>query len=331
MDLSHWVSRFLLDSKSEFTPQHLRPPPQIADYAISLDDYHELPDPCEFMNPGERVRDIRVYKNNWTEEKIIVVTCRKIQSPRENDIFEGQLKRRVKALAWIHHPCVVPLAGYWPPTGNTGPRIAIPFIGPDSLESILSSEESPAWWTATAKTVVIIGIVVGMCLIYSAGHRHQDLQPSNILLDNETHAPMILGIGPKHEDPAGPHLKLSHDSPRYKAPELHAQGQVTEKADVFSFGMILYEIVTGTRVFDQTAEPYQVMRRICQGERPRIPAVRPFTRELITSCWDGNAGTRPSFKEVLRRLRDERFRVFQDVDGNQIDQFERHLTHPENW
>jgi serine/threonine protein kinase len=322
--LAHWLSRFLVDPHSKFTPELIHPIRDIADYLMNREDYHELPDSCDFLNTGEDVHDVHVVEKAETTERFVIITCCKFQKANRRAIMEPLAMQQAVTMAEIHHPCVVPLAGYCPPHDNTGPTIAIPFVGPDSLESILDSEEVPDWWTSTAKTVVIIGIIVGMHLIHSAGYRHQNLQPSNILLNGETHVPMILGIGPKEGQPLGRPLKWTHENVMYKAPEVHRTGVVTQKADVFSFGMILYEIVTGERLSNETAP--------AGGVRPPFRApVNPFAKGLIQGCWDGNASARPTFKEIFADLKSSHFGVFQDIDHDQIDGFIDHLTSPENW
>jgi hypothetical protein len=112
--------------------------------------------------------------------------------------------------------------------------ITIPYIGPDSLESFLYSEEFPDW-TVTAKTIVIIGKVVGMSLIHSAGCCYQNLQPSAILLNSMNHFPMILGIGPNKQEPVGRPSMLNRGSNMYAASELHRTGQVLAIVGVVSF------------------------------------------------------------------------------------------------
>jgi hypothetical protein len=172
MALFHWLSALLLDPDLELTPQHFRQPRDIADYAITLDNYHDPPDPCEFPIPSDFVREVRLYEHNETNAKIVVTTYRKPPNAAQNAILEEEAMHRAVAMIRIHHLCVVPLAGYCPLNGHIGLKIAIPYIGSDSLESVFDSEEFPDWWTETTKTIVIIGIVVGMHLIHSAGYRH---------------------------------------------------------------------------------------------------------------------------------------------------------------
>jgi len=92
-------------------------------------------------------------------------------------------------------------------------------------------------------------------------------------------------------------------SPAYMAPEVYL-GHYDEKCDVYSFAMVLWEMLTQERVFADLPNLQKLMYAIVEeGRRPTLPPNTPTSlRNLITSCWDADPAKRPSFKEILEQL-----------------------------
>jgi len=92
-------------------------------------------------------------------------------------------------------------------------------------------------------------------------------------------------------------------SRRYMAPEVALCQPYNQKADVYSFGVILFEMVTLRTPFElYSPEMYQ--RLVCEeGQRPQIPSDVPQDiADLITQCWAQDPDDRPSMRSVLSKL-----------------------------
>lgn len=80
----------------------------------------------------------------------------------------------------------------------------------------------------------------------------------------------------------------------------------TEKADVYSYGMTCYEILTGHTPFERegylpTTSNYEL---VLSGLRPELPNdLHPILKEVITNCWHHNPFQRPMFGEIVQALR----------------------------
>jgi serine/threonine protein kinase len=109
---------------------------------------------------------------------------------------------------------------------------------------------------------------------------------------------------------------------RYTAPECF-DNQANVKSDVFSFGLLLYEIVAGEAGFSLDLPPRVLWPKIMTEQlRPEIPeSVFPETRQLIRNCWSEDPDDRPSFREVLARLERIRFRIAPGVRAEKVFQF----------
>lgn len=76
----------------------------------------------------------------------------------------------------------------------------------------------------------------------------------------------------------------------------------TAKADVYSFGMTCYEILTGKTPFSGL-QPSAVYGKVLAGERPKLPGhIDTRLSSLIQMCWDTDAEKRPMFSEICSRL-----------------------------
>ncbi|GAB4820435.1 hypothetical protein N2152v2_007481 [Parachlorella kessleri] len=138
---------------------------------------------------------------------------------------------------------------------------------------------------------------------------HRDLKTHNILIASDGRARLCdFGLA-KHKD----HTFLSNDqgatgTAAYMAPEVFSAGPVDEKADVWAFGCILWECLTGRQPWGQCDNIMQIIMAVgVEKKRLPIPAnCSPALRKLISECWRQRPSLRPSFAEVLQRLRDMR-------------------------
>lgn len=91
------------------------------------------------------------------------------------------------------------------------------------------------------------------------------------------------------------------------APEVLAEQGYTEKADVYSFAIILWELLT-RQIPYAGKNTMQVVRSVDRGERLAIPPTcPPDYAKLINACWDNDPTARPAFTSILTTL--ERMRA----------------------
>ncbi|MEO0579882.1 MAG: serine/threonine-protein kinase, partial [Pseudomonadota bacterium] len=120
-----------------------------------------------------------------------------------------------------------------------------------------------------------------MAVAHEAGVIHRDLKPANLLIDDQK-VLKIVDFGVAAAASAGD-TQLTKTgyvigSPKYMAPEQILGKRVDEKADIYSLGVILYEMLTGTPPYtrgDHMSVMYQHVQgkaRQCQDVNPNIPA-----------------------------------------------------------
>lgn len=169
---------------------------------------------------------------------------------------------------------------------------------------------------------IMLQIARGMEYIHSRKIYHGDLNPSNILLKARSSSTE----GYFHAKISGfslSSIKVSVRSPATKgdesviwyAPEVLAElerqtdqkcsSKYSEKADIYSFGMLCFEILTGKVPFeDSHLQGNKIIRNIRAGERPLFPYPSPkYLANLTRRCWHPTPSFRPSFSSLCRILR----------------------------
>uniref|UniRef100_A0A5B7AK71 Putative dual specificity protein kinase shkB n=1 Tax=Davidia involucrata TaxID=16924 RepID=A0A5B7AK71_DAVIN len=139
---------------------------------------------------------------------------------------------------------------------------------------------------------------------------HRDLEPSNILRDDSGHLKVAdFGVSKllrvtnrvKEDRP----LICQDTSCRYVAPEVFRHEEYDTKVDVFSFALILQEMIEGCPPF-HTKQEKEVPKSYAGKERPpfRAPAKRYAhgLKELIEECWSEKPAKRPTFRQIISRL-----------------------------
>jgi serine/threonine protein kinase len=181
------------------------------------------------------------------------------------DFDQVMFSREIEESTRLRHPCMIAVLGFVLPTRQSGPKLATKFIRGGSLKTVLESRPGrlQGWLQGTALAKIVAGIDLGMRFAHSHGCVHCDLKPSNILLDEE----QLARIGD-----LSVRRRNDVDTPLYTAPEM-AEDEYTNKADVFSFAMILYELIVGKKTFPDSMQLRQVMMKICQanGARSQTP------------------------------------------------------------
>lgn len=123
-----------------------------------------------------------------------------------------------------------------------------------------------------------------VCAPVAYAHRalvvHRDLKPSNILVTGEGE-PMLLDFGTAKllaDADNSAQTILPFATPRYSSPEQWSHAPVTTSSDVFSLGVILYELVTGAWPFGDPASPQQMVERFAR-DTPMAPPQTVVTEE----------------------------------------------------
>jgi serine/threonine protein kinase len=309
-----------LERISQSSPAPVRTKQELSDLVMELnhEKYEDFTSGVVFEQGKCRMRFVR---NRETGEELAVKILPLPQRTNADEV-QGQFMSEIGALNELRHPCIVPLKGYCLPNGSEGFKIITEYARGGTLKALLRTDiTQPGWWNASRKVMAVVGIVLGMAFIHSKGFIHRDLKPGNILLDEEGNV-MISDFGSSRLYEADMTL-TGEGTPLYMAPEVPG-GHYDSKVDVYSFGLILYELVVGSGELSgcMTERKLQLVFDLQRGFRPRIPeGTGAFAARLIEQCWAMSASDRPSFEEIWNLLQANKFGILGGIDLDAVEGF----------
>ena len=206
-----------------------------------------------------------------------------------------ELRREADIAARLQHPNICDLVGV-----AADPEcfcLAYEFCEGGSLLSLLTNHSRYYEYLPIA-----LDIAQGMAFLHKKSIIHRDLKPANILLTRD-HRAKIADFGMSINN-HGQELTAETGTYRYMAPEVIRHETYSSNADVYSFGICLWQLITREIPF-ATMTPIQAAYAVAEGHRPEIPASTPLRlQEIIRSCWDHDSQRRPSFTYVAMALAD---------------------------
>ncbi|XP_076933436.1 putative serine/threonine-protein kinase PIX13 [Bidens hawaiensis] len=266
-----------------------------------------------------------VYKG-WVDEKTMLpskngtgfmVAIKKLNHESVQGFQEWQSE--VNFLGRLSHPNLVKLLGYCREDRDL--LLVYEFMQKGSLENHLfrrGSALQPLSWNLRLK--IAVGAARGLAFLHSSDDNviYRDIKASNILLDGNYNA-KISDFGLAKLGPSG---GVSHVTTRvmgthgYAAPEYIATGHLYVKSDVYGFGVVLLEMMTGFRAFDTKRTGPQ--HNLVEWAKPLLPNRKKLKTimdariegqytskgaillsQVILHCLEGEPRKRPSMKEVV--------------------------------
>jgi serine/threonine protein kinase len=157
---------------------------------------------------------------------------------------------------------------------------------------------------------VMVQIAEGMAYLHKQGIMHRDLKSLNVLVVGQSRPTQVkiadFGISKYINTPIE---TGAVGTGFWRAPEVLSamrngitQPTYTSKADVYSYGMTCYEVLTGRIPFD--GHPRSDYSWVLSGNRPQLPKyVSDDVADLITRCWHQEPEQRPEFLDICHKLR----------------------------
>ncbi|KAK8835361.1 hypothetical protein M9Y10_033664 [Tritrichomonas musculus] len=240
-----------------------------------------------------------------------------------NNSFDGNdqklFLRESLTLYQLDHPSIIKFIGVnfqsFHDSGRLEPAIITEYLPNGSLKKTLEMErkkDANANWNPTKKYITLIGIADAMRYLHDNGIVHRDLKPDNILIDSDYY-PRVCDFGLSRCFPEqltkSKQLTMTGNigTPLYMSPELLGDEEIFNPAavDVYAFGILAYEIVTGEVPFHEIKNmtPFVLAKKVQKGVRPKFKkGVNKKMKNLIEQCWNNNVEARPSFEEIFQQL-----------------------------
>jgi predicted ATPase/serine/threonine protein kinase/DNA-binding CsgD family transcriptional regulator len=223
-----------------------------------------------------------------------------------NEDAVRRFEQEARAASSLNHPNIVTIYEIGDLPGRR--FLAMEFVDGRSLASLVGA---PMEIERLARVGVQLARALGVA--HAAGIVHRDIKPENVILRTDGYvkvldfglarlAPVLPAIGVQ-STPTSPSVILG--TPRYMSPE-QARGEVaTSASDVFSFGVLLYELATGRHPFDSQTV-LGTLHAIATAAVPDpiewIPDMPPVLERLLFRMLEKHEAARPTAEEVERDL-----------------------------
>ncbi|EGC37943.1 hypothetical protein DICPUDRAFT_53617 [Dictyostelium purpureum] len=306
------VGQQQFQQSQSLSQQQISTPPPRFEYEI---DFNEL----EFGPTIGKGFFGEVKKGYWRETDVAIKIIYRDQFKTKSSLVMFQ--NEVSILSKLRHPNVVQFLGACTAGAEEHHCIVTEWMGGGSLRQFLTDHFTILEDNPHLRLKIASDIAKGMCYLHgwTPAILHRDLSSRNILLDhsidpnNPSRGYSINDFKSKISDFGLSRLKMEQGQSMtssvgcipYMAPEVFKGESNSEKSDVYSYGMILWELLTSDEP-QQDMKPMKMAHLAAyESYRPPIPLTTPPKwKELLTQCWDTNPDKRPTFKQIIAHLKE---------------------------
>eukprot|EP00597_Dinobryon_sp_UTEXLB2267_P008479 CAMPEP_0170088298 /NCGR_PEP_ID=MMETSP0019_2-20121128/22585_1 /TAXON_ID=98059 /ORGANISM="Dinobryon sp., Strain UTEXLB2267" /LENGTH=414 /DNA_ID=CAMNT_0010306427 /DNA_START=114 /DNA_END=1358 /DNA_ORIENTATION=+ len=274
----------------------------------------------EYLGNGSNSFVYSAYRGN--DRVVIKMLKAQLKNRR---IAEQEMISEAGILARLKHPNIVGIIGAGDDPrkfivleylgGGTLSQLIHPEKGTDMMSSIRSLYQSKTTSLLSIANVVFIAKEIAKALIYlhtafdaEAMVIHRDLKPDNIAFTEDGQLKVIdfgLMACVRKRTYSAEAFEMTGNTGTlvYMAPEVALKKPYTEKADIYSFGVILWQMTAGEVPYNSMKKDEYMTRVVVNGFRLKIKDDLPtLLFDLIEACWDASPSRRPSAEEVVVKL-----------------------------
>lgn len=250
------------------------------------------------MAPIGSGRSGQTYAAQWRSAKVAAKVINLTQHGANSTLSDEILTefyREVVLVSRLRHPNVVLFLGaaISPPTYC----LVFEFMENGTLSDMIRRKKGQLDFFRIAREVAL-----GMNYLHLCSIIHRDLKSSNILLDTHGTA-KVSDFGLSCVFELGSDLTAETGTYRWMAPEVIRHEPYSNKADVYSFGIVLWEMIAKEQPF-RGMTPIQAAFAVARQQmRPALPNYTPTkVGELVEHCWNQDPIQRPSFEDIIEVL-----------------------------
>ncbi|XP_057767266.1 uncharacterized protein LOC130987675 [Salvia miltiorrhiza] len=227
--------------------------------------------------------------------------------PSERERLIADFWKEALILSSLHHPNVVSFYGVVRDGPDGSLATVTEFMVNGSLKQFLQKKDRTI--DRRKRLIIAMDAAFGMEYLHGKNIVHFDLKCENLLVNmRDPHRP-VCKIGDLGLSKVKQHTLVSggvRGTLPWMAPELLSgkSNMVTEKIDVYSFGIVMWELLTGDEPYTDMHCASIIGGIVNNTLRPQIPTwCDPEWKSLMESCWGSDPAERPSFSEIAQRLR----------------------------
>jgi len=241
-----------------------------------------------------------VYKADFFGIDVAVkqICPQEIKDPME-EIF---VQREIAVLKSCRHPNIVAFIGIVEPDGKNGTEIVLEFLSKGDLGRYILDTRANISWARRVK--ICLDIACAMAYLHSRGVIFRDLKSENILLDDTGKAKLCdFGFARSFSTTHRPITMCGTDE--FMAPELMLGEPYNEKSDIFSYGMLMFEIIARKDVGKLIPRHIKTSFTVDEKTvRPKLPPDCPkHFSEFAFLCTKTEPSKRPEFDRIILFLK----------------------------
>lgn len=257
---------------------------------------------------------ISLEKNKKTGELVAIKTFTLVN---EDERYESDFMKEISILGTFHHPCIIKFHGFLSDevNGNLQLSYVLDYMENGCLDDILMNIDAGIEFSGfgpTERSIIILGIACALRYMHYHAVKngfvlHRDLKSGNILLDKDF-KPKLADFGfAKVISSFEPNTPRRGSYP-WMAPEVMTSSNYGIKADVYSFGMLMYEVIIGKTPFGDYKSVNDIVNDVVKKNmRPTLPSPRLNIYDLIENCWKTKPEERPDFNSIVPMLATETY------------------------
>jgi TonB family protein len=187
----------------------------------------------------------------------------------DNPDYRERFVREARTVASLRHPCIVTVFEYGDHDGQ--PFIVMEYVTGKTLAQMMAAGVP---LSLTRRLQLAEDLCRGLDHAHKAGIVHRDVKPANVMVDSEGTL-KILDFGIAKRDQATlTQLNVLVGTPTYMSPEQISGRPVTRRSDVFSVGLVFYELLANNPAFPGTSQ-FAVMNAILNSEPTPLASIVP--------------------------------------------------------
>ncbi|MFS7978307.1 putative dual-specificity kinase TKL-Pl-4 family [Helianthus anomalus] len=253
-----------------------------------------------------------LYKGTYRSQEVAIKI---LKTERVNTDLQKEFAQEVYILRKVRHKNVVQFIGAC--TKPPSLCIVTEFMSGGSVYDYLHKQKGTFKLPTLLK--ISIDISKGMNYLHQNNIIHRDLKAANLLMD-EHEVVKVADFGVARVKAQTGVMTAETGTYRWMAPEVIEHKPYDHKADVFSFGVVLWELLTGKLPYEYLTPLQAAVGVVQKGLRPTIPKnTPPKLAELLEKCWQQDPSLRPDFTEIIEILKEIAKEVGEEVDDRRKD------------
>ncbi|KAM3208144.1 hypothetical protein ACQJBY_063062 [Aegilops geniculata] len=251
-----------------------------------------------------------VYHGKWRGSDVAIKRISDrcfVGKPSEEQRMKTDFWNEACKLSSLHHPNVVAFYGVVLDGPGGSVATVTEYMANGSLRQALQRHEKI--FDRRRRLLIVMDVAFGMEYLHGKNIVHFDLKSDNLLVNLRDPQRPICKVGDLGLSKVKCQTLISggvRGTLPWMAPELlnGSSNLVSEKVDVFSFGIVMWELLTGEEPYADLHYGAIIGGIVNNTLRPLVPeSCDPQWRSLMEQCWSAEPTERPSFTEVVKRLR----------------------------